>query len=168
MTYESSYLSNLKEYLHDISCYKLELADALHKGKTFINWYETDYTTFKRFCALEVALPQSTIYKYVKVISCSNKFNFFHSERFLIVKQIGWERFAIGILSLKEPISVDMFIQKFKDLNLNEKPVPAEKESNLVDFSFSLDPETADILTAALVSRGMVINQNNVLMHLTQ
>ena len=54
-----------------------------------------------------------------------------------------------------------MFIKKFKHLNLNERVKYEDKESELVDFSFSLPKEAADALTAELLTHGMRITNKS-------
>lgn len=151
----------LKISLGNVDSAKPELAKVLWNTKHNFCWKETKYGTWRKFCNLEVALSQTTIYKYLKTAELINKFNYSYLFVFHIVSSIGWARFQLGITKIESYLPVDKFIQKFKHLNLNEKVVFEESDSELIPFSFSLPAHSAELLTNELVVRGMRINKHN-------
>lgn len=74
-----------------------------------------------------------------------------------IVKAIGWERFKLG-LSLNdkdESVGKELFIERYKDIDLNARTKFKEANNELESFAFHLPKDAADTLTNALRMRGM-------------
>lgn len=137
---------------------KPALAAALYQVKNKFIWPETEFKSWRGFCNTKIELSYSTIYRYIKTAELFNKLNYSVIEVNYLVSSIGWSRFQLGLTYLDENITVADFIDRFRDLNLNERVVFGESESNLVQFSFALPEHTAEKLTDELLLRGMRLN----------
>lgn len=140
---------------------KPRLAHFLLETKNGIYWRETEYLTWSGFCEKNVALSTSSIYKYLKTAELMNHYNYSMIECLDIIEDIGWARFQLGLTKLEKRISVKKFIKRFHDANLNERIVYQEHDTELVEFSFQIPDQYAQLLTNELIVRGMRVQNHN-------
>lgn len=152
-------LDMIKEYLRTISNDKVALAITLLNTKRTTNWKETPYLSFREFADKHIALSQASIYVYLKTAQLAEQNDFTNADSVNIVNAIGWERFKVGLTKIpdNEKLTVEQFIERYKNVNLNERVTYGKDETDLVDFKFLLPKNTAEILTNALLVRGMRI-----------
>ncbi len=147
----------IKDYLATVSNSKASLAFQLLHTKRSEKWSSTTWLSWKNFCNMNVALSTSAVYAYVKTAELAERNKFTEVGSIYIVDTIGWERFRLGLskIDVAETITVATFIERYKNLNLNERITHEEGESELVNFSFNVPAETADILNGLLTTHGM-------------
>ncbi len=156
-------LNLINSYLGSVDTNKVKLAIQLLDTKASEYWKETTYGSWKNFCSKEISLSLSAIYVYTKTIEIAKSIKFTADDMENIVGHIGWGKFRIGVTKVdrENPLSVKNFIEKFKNLNLNEVVKFEDNASNLVEFSFKLPVDVADILTEKLLIRGMRLYNKN-------
>ncbi len=147
----------IKDHLASISNNKVKLAFELLYTKRSEKWSTTTWMSWKNFCSMNVALSHAAIYVYLKTAELAQRNKFTELQSAYIVNTIGWERFRIGLTKIDatEIITTATFIERYKNLNLNERVVHEEGESELVNFSFNVPEETANKLNAILTTHGM-------------
>jgi len=147
----------IKDHLASISNNKVKLAFELLYTKRSEKWSSTTWLSWKNFCNMNVALSTAAVYVYTKTAELAQRNKFTEVQSTYIVNTIGWERFRLGLskIDATEVITVATFIERYKNLNLNERIVHEEGESELVNFSFNVPEATADKLNAILTTHGM-------------
>lgn len=142
---------------------KVTLAMELFKARRDVYWKDTPYVYFGTFCKEEVALSSSSIFKYLSAMQLAERNKFSVEQMALIVNTIGWCRFAAGLtkIAAEEIISVAVFIDRYKAINLDKRVTYEESESKLVSFNFAIPQKAADDLTAALLTRGMRVTNKS-------
>jgi hypothetical protein len=147
----------IKTHLSTISNSKVKLAFELLNTKLSERWSTTSWLSWKNFCNMNVALSTSAVYVYTKTAELAKRNKFGEVNSTYIVDIIGWERFRLGLAKIDptEIITADTFIQRYKNLNLNERITHEEGDSELVNFSFNVPKNTADKLNAMLTTHGM-------------
>jgi len=150
-----AYLVRIKDFLKTSEMTKPRLAVELANAKQRVDWRSTDYRFWSTFCREEVPLTLATIYNYVNTGLLIEKHGYPITQVMQIIDVIGWARFCAGIVLLESYIPVVEFIERFKDINLNQKVKMGETESDLVTFSFNIPAESAELLTNELIARGM-------------
>lgn len=151
-------IENIKTHLLHISKNKVGLAFELLKTKRSESWASTSWMSWKGFCSTNVALSMASVYVYTKTAEMVESNKFTETQANHIVQTIGWERFRLGLTKIgdDEIISGATFIGRYKNLNLNERiTYDDSKDSGLVNFSFNLPADVADLLNAELVTYGM-------------
>jgi hypothetical protein len=151
----------IAHYLDRSDMIKPRLAVELWKTKNDYYWPETKYSTWRKFCSDEVALSQSSIYRYLNTVTLMNKFDYDLIQVLNIVKVIGWSRFQLGITKITAKLTVNKFISTYKDLNLNERVKFEANYSKLVHFTFAIPEQDAETLTNELIIRGMRVHKHN-------
>jgi len=153
----------IKRHLELVSNSKASLAFELLYTKRSEKWSSTTWLSWKEFCNMNVALSTSAVYAYTKAaeLALRNKFN--EVQSVYIVNTIGWERFRLGLAKIDaaEIINAATFIERYKDLNLNERVTHEEGDSELVNFSFNVPAKTAEVLEGILISHGMRITNKS-------
>jgi hypothetical protein len=156
-------IENIKSSLENISNNKVFLAFELLATKRETNWKETQYVRWSTFCDMEVALSQASVYVYLKTAQLAENNKFGRKTSSHIVNTIGWDRFRIGLTKIDqaELITAAQFIERYKNLNLNERVTYEKDEGSLVNFNFNIPADVADMLTNELVARGMRITNKS-------
>ena len=147
----------IKNHLETISNSKVQLAFELLYTKRSEKWSSTTWMSWKNFCNMNVALSTASVYVYTKTAELAQRNKFSEVQSDMIVGVVGWERFRLGLskIDATEIITSAIFIERYKDLNLNERITHEEGESELVNFSFNVPVDTADILNGILTTHGM-------------
>lgn len=150
-------IESIKTHLGDIDGCRAALANELLYTKTVTFWKNTMYGSWNKFCSECIGLSRSSIYVYLKTAELSETHEFSLADMQHIIKSIGWERFKIGLTKTddSQTVSRALFIEWYHDVNLNERVVYEESESELVPFSFHIPQDAADTLNNALMVRGM-------------
>lgn len=154
---------NITTYLSSIDGCKVTLANELLATKISVTWRSTIYDTWKNYCDECVSLSQSSIYVYLKTAELAYSNAFTDVDMKIIVAAIGWERFKIGLTKIAkdETVNRNVFIERYKDINLNERVTYKGSDSELESFSFRLPQDAADTLTNALLARGMRLTNSS-------
>ena len=147
----------INDHLTGVSNNKVKLAFELFYTKNSEKWSSTSWMSWKEFCNMNVALSTSAVYAYTKTAELAKRNKFSEVNSTYIVNTIGWERFRLGLskIDAAEIITAATFIERYKNLNLNERVTHEEGESDLVNFSFNVPADTADILNGILTTHGM-------------
>jgi len=142
---------------------RTELAEYLYTVRGSESWKNTEYGSWKNYCIHNVSMSLSSIKLYVRTIKLAKEHDYGSSSVNLIVSAIGWSRLVLGLTKLGEDefISEQEFINRYKDLNLNERVTHKGEDSELVNFNFNISKKHAEILEIALVAQGMRISDKS-------
>lgn len=156
-------IERINKSLRESSSKKVQLALDLLYAKNSTDWKLSSYGSWRAFCAREVALSQASIYVYLNTARLAEDKKLSKTVMVNIVKLIGWDRFRIGLSKLDsdEKVVFSEFVERFKDLNLNQRVTYNEDQKDTVRFTFDLPKKVADSLTEELLLKGMRITNKS-------